>query len=118
MSSPFAACWAWRARSIATAEPGTSSTRDRKSTRLNSSHLGISYAVFCLKKKKQFWYRESQQTLASFHFLSAGQIAPFDPPPNDSGMIVLALDPQGLFFLIDAVPPKLKAIPQPFPLPN
>src|SRR5205814_8559514 len=27
--------------------------QDRKSTRLNSSHLGISYAVFCLKKKKQ-----------------------------------------------------------------
>src|SRR5205814_8821504 len=30
------------------AQPG-----DRKSTRLNSSHLGISYAVFCLKKKKK-----------------------------------------------------------------
>src|SRR5262245_65321132 len=29
------------------------STGDRKSTRLNSSHLGISYAVFCLKKKKK-----------------------------------------------------------------
>src|SRR5256885_8529238 len=28
-------------------------SRDRKSTRLNSSHLVISYAVFCLKKKKQ-----------------------------------------------------------------
>src|SRR5262245_64448773 len=28
-------------------------TLDRKSTRLNSSHLGISYAVFCLKKKKK-----------------------------------------------------------------
>src|SRR5277367_7038909 len=27
--------------------------RDRKSTRLNSSHITISYAVFCLKKKKQ-----------------------------------------------------------------
>src|ERR1035441_10767621 len=27
---------------------------DRKSTRLNSSHLGISYAVFCLKKKKRY----------------------------------------------------------------
>src|SRR5699024_11507289 len=27
---------------------------DRKSTRLNSSHVSISYAVFCLKKKKQF----------------------------------------------------------------
>src|ERR1039458_9256489 len=29
------------------------SIRDRKSTRLNSSHLGISYAVFCLKKKTE-----------------------------------------------------------------
>src|SRR5215208_7280881 len=31
--------------------PGT--TTDRKSTRLNSSHVAISYAVFCLKKKKK-----------------------------------------------------------------
>src|SRR5256885_15247488 len=30
--------------------------RDRKSTRLNSSHLVISYAVFCLKKKKHHQY--------------------------------------------------------------
>src|SRR5256885_16160458 len=30
----------------------TSPGKDRKSTRLNSSHLVISYAVFCLKKKK------------------------------------------------------------------
>src|SRR6266704_4233763 len=28
--------------------------RDRKSTRLNSSHVSISYAVFCLKKKKEW----------------------------------------------------------------
>src|SRR3712207_7902027 len=28
--------------------------RDRKSTRLNSSHANISYAVFCLKKKKRY----------------------------------------------------------------
>src|SRR5699024_12434584 len=28
-------------------------TEDRKSTRLNSSHVSISYAVFCLKKKKE-----------------------------------------------------------------
>src|SRR5256885_13191662 len=32
--------------------PGTD--EDRKSTRLNSSHLVISYAVFCLKKKKSY----------------------------------------------------------------
>src|SRR5258705_12534221 len=33
-------------------DEGVDDPRDRKSTRLNSSHLGISYAVFCLKKKK------------------------------------------------------------------
>src|SRR5690606_41174601 len=32
---------------------GGKSGRDRKSTRLNSSHVKISYAVFCLKKKKK-----------------------------------------------------------------
>src|SRR5205814_4071640 len=32
-------------------EQSNRSAKDRKSTRLNSSHLGISYAVFCLKKK-------------------------------------------------------------------
>src|ERR1035438_10669556 len=32
---------------------------DRKSTRLNSSHLGISYAVFCLKKKKTQQHQHS-----------------------------------------------------------
>src|SRR5437899_8402092 len=37
----------WRSRFVRCPTIG-----DRKSTRLNSSHLGISYAVFCLKKKK------------------------------------------------------------------
>src|SRR3712207_8089409 len=32
---------------------------DRKSTRLNSSHANISYAVFCLKKKKRHGHRNS-----------------------------------------------------------
>src|SRR5262245_7424478 len=36
-----------------TAGAAGSGPPDRKSTRLNSSHLGISYAVFCLKKKKK-----------------------------------------------------------------
>src|SRR2546430_12380677 len=35
---------------------------DRKSTRLNSSHSQISYAVFCLKKKKEQRLRLSQRT--------------------------------------------------------
>src|SRR3712207_8556242 len=33
---------------------GVETTADRKSTRLNSSHANISYAVFCLKKKKKY----------------------------------------------------------------
>src|SRR5690242_20882725 len=35
------------------AVPAEDAQRDRKSTRLNSSHMSISYAVFCLKKKKK-----------------------------------------------------------------
>src|SRR3712207_7129143 len=34
------------------ARPDVNAVADRKSTRLNSSHANISYAVFCLKKKK------------------------------------------------------------------
>src|SRR5256885_9339069 len=43
--------------------------RDRKSTRLNSSHLVISYAVFCLKKKKHAvtQYRVEHDALALGH---------------------------------------------------
>src|SRR2546430_11900800 len=39
------------------------SRRDRKSTRLNSSHSQISYAVFCLKKKKKTYTTEIIPTL-------------------------------------------------------
>src|SRR2546426_6679134 len=38
--------------------------RDRKSTRLNSSHLVISYAVFCLKKKK----KNAETSAAHLHY--------------------------------------------------
>src|SRR5947199_5848939 len=41
--------WRFRRQSLG----GHGISIDRKSTRLNSSHLGISYAVFCLKKKKK-----------------------------------------------------------------
>src|ERR1022692_5155139 len=39
---------------------------DRKSTRLNSSHLVISYAVFCLKKKQKHTSHRAQQTTAVY----------------------------------------------------
>src|SRR5258705_6452664 len=47
--------------------------QDRESTRLNSSHLGISYAVFCLKKKKHSFHHRPSATSRS---------APLSTPPN------------------------------------
>src|SRR5262245_62551862 len=49
-------------------------SRDRKSTRLNSSHLGISYAVFCLKKKKNQYdnkkqIQKSKYTTQNIHYI-------------------------------------------------
>src|SRR3712207_7385243 len=41
----------WAADAVAALEPLPDGPVDRKSTRLNSSHANISYAVFCLKKK-------------------------------------------------------------------
>src|SRR5437899_6870418 len=43
----------WRVLRSNGSASGAPGPPDRKSTRLNSSHLGISYAVFCLKKKKK-----------------------------------------------------------------
>src|SRR3712207_8444222 len=47
---------------------------DRKSTRLNSSHANISYAVFCLKKKKH----NPPRTLISLHKVARPQYTPHD----------------------------------------
>src|SRR5437867_8486692 len=44
-----------------------SQTQDRKSTRLNSSHRTISYAVFCLKKKKTSLQQSNMQPHLSHH---------------------------------------------------
>src|SRR3712207_7169010 len=49
----------WRQTAPLLTQAATSSV-DRKSTRLNSSHANISYAVFCLKKKSQ---RDSRRLL-------------------------------------------------------
>src|SRR5436309_6999154 len=57
-SSPWAPAAGWRhtasrpLTAASAASSAASSSRDRKSTRLNSSHVKTSYAVFCLKKKK------------------------------------------------------------------
>src|SRR5438309_9084988 len=49
-------------RSLIHGDGARGSGKDRKSTRLNSSHSSISYAVFCLKKKKN---KHNQDTLTT-----------------------------------------------------
>src|SRR2546430_7668639 len=53
-------------------EPGL--TLDRKSTRLNSSHSQISYAVFCLKKKKQKPTAQIHNPIHLQHVLSVAPV--------------------------------------------
>src|SRR3954449_9339632 len=90
---------------------------DRKSTRLNSSHTLISYAVFCLKKKKQIDYSpldvillltEPHSTSAeplrsAFHFPSpSAPLSPFAPVVPQSGVF---------FFLMIRRPPRSTLFP-------
>src|SRR2546430_8267142 len=57
--------------------------KDRKSTRLNSSHSQISYAVFCLKKKKDFKRRPTGSArTAGVHGPSRPITRPIDCPPS------------------------------------
>src|SRR5256885_8761422 len=54
---------AWRSKTLSTSRRTPHRPPDRKSTRLNSSHLVISYAVFCLKKKNKEDARDDTRTV-------------------------------------------------------
>src|SRR5437773_359395 len=72
---------------------GLPSSSDRKSTRLNSSHITISYAVFCLKKKKLELTANYNAALIFFHHptttdiytLSLHDALPISPRQEDGG---------------------------------
>src|ERR1039457_3914295 len=63
----------WRCHAVSPQQRpgGTHEYPDRKSTRLNSSHLVISYAVFCLKKNKTNQHQARRRRRASPHWRSA-----------------------------------------------
>src|SRR2546430_10086690 len=74
---------------------------DRKSTRLNSSHSQISYAVFCLKKKKKVWCNHTP--VEDYHIL-VQRLAPptsrrFAIFPSDIVRSLLALPARGRLLL-------------------
>src|SRR2546430_12847031 len=63
-------------------------SKDRKSTRLNSSHSQISYAVFCLKKKQIQPSLLDQSTLATAYLAKADQRTPMDQHADELWRLV------------------------------
>src|SRR5256885_9447274 len=59
------------------------SRSDRKSTRLNSSHLVISYAVFCLKKKKKNDFAHHVKITIGTYIHSVRQVEPHTHPRRE-----------------------------------
>src|ERR1035438_6901284 len=96
---------------------GGAARADRKSTRLNSSHLGISYAVFCLKKKSP---ERDDPGGAGGHI--AGALEPLASAGPAMARRAVALGPDGaggaglhrasiVFFLMSRRPPKSSLFP-------
>src|SRR2546422_6716713 len=71
-----------RASGACRRDAATRSRRDRKSTRLNSSHGYISYAVFCLKKKKNESTPVWTTARINVHRLQHHRHAPQTPTPS------------------------------------
>src|ERR1017187_534920 len=96
--------------------------RDRKSTRLNSSHRCISYAVFCLKKKPALAHlcglrRRSRNSSA----MSAGRAPPCAArPPAGRPTTIISLLPRGacLYFFFSRPRPPRKSTLFPTPPPS
>src|ERR1035438_9258168 len=75
---------------------------DRKSTRLNSSHLGISYAVFCFEKKKHRLHQVSRSGATPADATGPGRTAARDYPQT-AGVIAASL----FFFFNDTATPEI-----------
>src|ERR1039457_652844 len=96
---------------------------DRKSTRLNSSHLVISYAVFCLKKKIVWFCLLVVMTVVPFCFVAGGRrcdvserLRQIHAPPVHLSEVSCHLF--SLFFFLNyAATPEFLPLPLPDPLP-
>src|ERR1035438_5535034 len=92
---------------------------DRKSTRLNSNHLGISYAVFCLKKKHVIYYMDGRTPVtravgerASEAVLGGGDARARKPLNRAVGQAVREAM-RVVFFLMIGRPPRSTLFPSP-----
>src|ERR1022692_3658261 len=94
-----------------------SASRDRKSTRLKSSHLVISYAVFCLKKKKR-QYQQVEATIprraldvARIVIRCGRVLAPPAEPISARGIAHSGASSVFFFFLMIRRPPRSTLFP-------
>src|SRR3954463_9940019 len=94
---------------------------DRKSTRLNSSHTIISYAVFCLKKKERPASRPHPSRLSRVLLASragpariARVFCPTSHTHPETSLISLLVFL--FFFLMNGAPPRFTLFPRPAPL--
>src|SRR4051812_25225608 len=88
--------------------PSTAPARDRKSTRLNSSHMSISYAVFCLKKKKAC--TENASLVPGVNPLKA-ELEGLLAQAKDLKIQQETLEGQRFFFLMIRQPPRSTLFP-------
>src|SRR6202453_3371317 len=119
--SRWAPC-ARRSASRAVTSSRRGSSRDRKSTRLNSSHLRISYAVFCLKKNDRRRLAIGAQVwLVTWWGSVTRTPCEYSPPEVVSRRALpgaLILGPVFLFFFLnDRAPPGISLFPLPDPFP-
>src|ERR1017187_1278135 len=96
---------------------------DRKSTRLNSSHRCISYAVFCLKKKRYYEIAAPDSPVLKLMnvryviasaALARGLSLPAPRVDGKPGLLALFFF---FFFFKDAAPPEISPLPLPAPFP-
>src|SRR6202035_609314 len=99
--------------------PATTRMSDRKSTRLNSSHLVISYAVFCLKKKKPSESAPAASAARGLHptcghtLRRICQLVHCASRCSEQQRVVALRDLCFFFFLNDRPPPEIYPLPPP-----
>src|ERR1039457_1566819 len=113
--------WVWDGTSAQSARPRRG--QDRKSTRLNSSHLVISYAVFCLKKKQQVGPDRPAARLGGRHDglpvrrSAAPSACPLDVRLPSSVGRTPGASSTFVFFFSDTAPTESSSFPPPPALP-
>src|ERR1039458_8602210 len=84
---------------------------DRKSTRLNSSYLGISYAVFCLEKKED--PSSFQESVSQSSEMNYEELQRYIGYLEQRGGNLVLLSVQVVFFLMMRQPPRFTPFPTP-----